>query len=142
MRFLLLLFTAAIAMAGDWNSVMRTRAGERIEVTTSDRKQFKADLVSANDDGLVVRTAAGEQKVARNQIRKIRVHDTGHRILKGIMWTAIGAAAGAAAGLAACPSCANEGHGSKYVGPGAAGGAAIGALGFLSAPYRTVYKAN
>ena len=48
--------------------------------------------------------------------------------------------AGSGAGFAACPGCANEGAGYKYVGPGVAAGAAIGALGFLSSPYRTIYN--
>ena len=45
-------------------------------------------------------------------------------------------------GVAVCPGCANEGHGGKYVGPGVAAGAAVGALGFLTSPWRTIYKFN
>lgn len=54
----------------------------------------------------------------------------------------IGVGVGAGLGVAICPYCANEGHGAKFVAPGAAIGGGIGALGFLSSPYRTVYKSK
>ena len=91
---------------------------------------------------MVVREPSGEQSIAHAQIRQVRVYDAGRRIRRGILWTAVGLGVGIGAGVASCPGCANEGAGAKYVGPGAAAGAGIGALGFLSSPYRTVYKSK
>ena len=67
------------------------------------------------------------------------MYDASRRIKRGIMWTAIGTAAGIGIGFGVCPYCSNEGH-SGYVGAGAIGGAGVGALGFLSSPYKTLYE--
>jgi hypothetical protein len=59
--------------------------------------------------------------------------------LKGIE-SIIGAGAGLGIGFAVCPQCSNEEAGAKNAGPGTGVGAALGALGFLTSPYRTVYE--
>ena len=64
------------------------------------------------------------------------------KLRNGLIWTALGAGAGAALGAAVCPHCANEGAGAKYTAPAAAIGAALGALKFLSVPYRTIYQST
>lgn len=137
---LTLLLAAASAFAGNWTKLQSIGAGEKIEVTTRDGSKTMGSMVSVSADTLVFRTPSGEQSTARADVRKVRVRDPGHRLNRGLIWTAIGAGAGAGIGLAVCPFCFNEGHGAKFLGPGIAIGAGVGALGFLTSPYRTVYK--
>ena len=139
--FLLLLLTGA-AFAADWDALQRIiPPGQTIEVTTRDKTHTRAAFVSATPDALVVREKSGERSIARAEIRQVRVADPARRTRSGLIWTAVGAAAGAAIGVAVCPHCPNEGH-DYYAGPGVAIGAGVGALGFLRAPYRTVYKSK
>ncbi len=144
MKLCVFLLVSGLAFAADWDSVQRIPAAQKIEVTErSGSGRVRATLVSAGPDTVVVREAAGERSIARADIRELRVFDSGRRIHRGFLWTLVGAGVGAGAGLTACVSCSNEGHDTTlYVPLGVAGGAAIGALGFLSSPYRTVYKSR
>ena len=137
-----LLTLVFVFAAGDWGDVQRIPADRKIEVTTRDRATTKARFVSATPDAVVVREASGEHSLGRTEIRRVRIEDPSRRIRNGAIWTAVGTALGAGIGVAVCPYCSNEGHGSKYVGPGAAIGAGLGALGFLAMPYRTVYRSK
>lgn len=130
--------------AADWDAVQRIPAAQRIQVTErSGGGRLRATLVSASPDTIVVREASGERSIPRAGIRELRVSDPGRRTHRGLLWTLIGAGAGAGASLAACIDCPGEGRDlKKYLPLGVAGGAAIGALGFLSSPYRTVYKSR
>jgi hypothetical protein len=104
---------------------------------------LRATLVSASPDTVIVREASGERSIPRADIRELRVFDSGRRAHGGFLWMLVGAGAGAGASLAACVGCPGEGRDmTTYVPLGVAGGAAIGALGFLSSPYRTVYKSR
>jgi len=142
LKLLLLLLSASAAFGAQWNAVQRIPADRKIEITTRDGARTRAYFVSAAGDVLAFRERSGERSLTRAEIRQVRIFDPGRRVRKGLLWTAVGAAAGAGAGVAACPGCPNEGHSSPYIGPGAAIGAGIGALGFLSSPYRTVYKSK
>ncbi|HVY91549.1 MAG TPA: hypothetical protein VHA14_02325 [Bryobacteraceae bacterium] len=136
MKLLLLLFVAVFPLAADWSDVMHLSVGDQVEVRTKDGAKLRSEFVSATADSIAVK----DKTVQRADIQEVKVYDPGRRIRRGVLWTIIGAAAGAGAGFAACPGCANEGHGGKYVGPGVAGGAAIGALGFLSSPWKRIYR--
>jgi hypothetical protein len=144
MKLCLFLFASSLVFAADWDAVQRIPAVQKIEVTErSGGGRLRATLVSASPDAIVVLEASSERSIARTDIRELRVFDPGRRIHRGFLWTLIGAGAGAGASLAACAACANEGHDqAKYVPAGVAVGAAIGAIGFLSSPYRTVYKSR
>jgi len=142
LKLLLLLLAASAAFSAGWDALQRIPANRKIEIITRDGKLTRADFLSVAGDVLAFRETSGERSLTRAEIRQVRVFDPGRRIRKGLIWTAVGAAAGAGAGVAACPYCPNEGHGSPYVGPGAAIGAGIGALGFLSSPYKTAYKSK
>ncbi len=133
---LLLLFVVGAPLAAEWNDVMRLATGERVEVRTKDGAKTRSEFVSATADALVVR----DKTVQRTEISEVKVYDAGRRIRHGVLWTIIGAAAGVGVGFAVCPYCANEGHGGKFVGPGAAAGAGVGALGFLTSPWKRIYK--
>jgi hypothetical protein len=141
MKLLVMLWLATCAaFAAEWDAVQNIAPAQRIEVTTRTGAPARGRFVSATGEAVVVREQSSERSIARADIRKVRVADPGRRLRNGFIWTAAGAGAGAAIGLAVCPYCQNEGHGNKFVGPGLAIGAAIGALGFLPAPYRTVYR--
>jgi hypothetical protein len=135
-----LLVSAIGAFGADWEAVRHLTADQKIEVTTLIGQRSRGTFVSATADNVVIRAKSGERSIAQKDVRRVRVYDPARRIRKGVMWTVIGAGLGAGAGVAACPGCPNEGHASPYIGPGAAGGAALGALGFLSDPYRTIYS--
>jgi hypothetical protein len=143
-KLCLFLLASSMAFAADWDAVQRIPAAQKIEVTErSGAGRLRATLVSASPDTVVVREASGERSIPRADIRELRVFDSGRRTHRGFLWTLVGAGAGAGASLAACVSCAGEGRDmAKYVPLGVAGGAAIGALGFWSSPYRTVYKSR
>jgi len=136
MKLLVLLLVAVAPLAAEWGDVMHLAAGERVEVRTKDGAKLQSEFVSATADSIVVRA----KTVQRPDIKEIKVYDSGRRIRRGILWTIIGAGAGAGLGFAVCPYCANEGHGAKYVGPAVAAGAGIGALGFLTSPWKRIYK--
>jgi len=142
MKLLTLLLAVCAVLAADWGAIERLRVAQRIEVTTRNRERIRASFVSASSYAMVVREKSGERSIARAEIRTVRVADPGRRVRDGAIWTAVGAGAGAAIGEAVCPYCPNEGHGYKFVGPGAAIGAGLGALGFLPTPYRTIYKSK
>ena len=144
MRLFLVLFTTGLLVAGDWNAVQQIPAAQKIEVTERDGGgRLRATLVSVSPETVVVRSTSGERSIPRVSIRELRVFDPGKRVHRGLLWTLVGAGAGTGASLAACVSCANEGHDtSKYVPVGLAAGLRFGALGFLTSPYRTVYKSR
>jgi len=144
MKLWLFLFVSSLVFAADWDTVQRIPPAKRIEITERQRGgRLRATLVSTGPDTIVVREASGERSIPRADIRELRVFDPGRRVHRGLLWMLVGAGAGAGASLAACAACANEGHDqSKYVPAGLAVGAAIGATGFWSSPYRSVYKSR
>jgi hypothetical protein len=144
MKVYLFLLTSGLMFAADWDAVQRIPVAQRIEVTErSGGGRLRVTLVSASPDSVVVREASGERSIPRADIRQVRMFDPGRRVHRGLLWTLIGAGAGAGASLAACAACATEGHDqAKYVPAGVGVGAAFGAIGFLSSPYRTVYKSR
>jgi hypothetical protein len=144
MKICLFLFASSLVFAADWDAVQRIPAAQRIEVTERSRGgRLRATLVSATPDTVVVREASGERSIPRADIRELRVFDSGRRAHRGFLWMLVGAGAGAGASLAACIDCPGEGRDmATYVPVGVAVGAAIGASGFLSSPYRTVYRSH
>ena len=147
MKKLSLCLLAAATLFAGWEEVLRTTAGQKIEVSTRTGESARGAFVSASETGLVVREKGGERSIARGGIRKVRVADSERREGNWLFGTVIGAGVGFAIEWAVCPHCANEGAAGKFTGPatalGAGIGAGIGAAGrFLPAPMRTIYKAK
>jgi hypothetical protein len=143
MKTAILLVLAATGLFAGWEEVRGAAPNQKVDVSLRNAEGVKGTFVSATETSLVVRDAAGERSIARDQIRRVRVSDPSRRIRNTAIGAAIGLAAGIGIGFAACPHCANEGNGGKFVGPAAAAGAGIGAAaGLLPAPYRTIYKAK
>ena len=143
MKLGLFLLVSGLVFGADWDAIQRIPAGQKIEITERRSGRLRATLVSASADTVMVRDVSGERSIPRADIRELRVFDSGRRVHRGLLWTLVGAGAGAGASLAACISCSGEGRKmTTYLPLGVAGGAAIGALGFLSSPYRTVYESR
>ena len=143
MRLAGFVLAVSVAFGADWDSVQRIQLSQRTEVKTKDKQTIEGSFVSATAEAIVVRVASGQKSVPKGDVRQVRIVDPSRRMRNGVLWTVVGAAAGAGAGVAACPYCPNEGNTSPYIGPGAAAGAAIGALaGFLPTPWRTLYKSK
>jgi hypothetical protein len=142
MRTLILLavFYTWTTAAAPWDSVRRLAGGSSIELSTKDGQNRTVEVVSSTADSLIVRTRSGEESVARSEVRSIRKKVPGRRARLGLIGVAIGAGAGAGLGFLVCPSCENE-TGTSLAGGGAAIGAGVGALGFLSSDYKVVYLA-
>src|SRR5690349_13297345 len=140
MKLLLLVVFAGATFAAGWEAVERIERDRKIEVVTRDGKETRAMFLSATADALQVREKSGERSIAGGVIRGVKRADASRRVRRGVVFTAIGAGIAAGIGAAVCQYCPNEGHGYKYVPAGTAVGAGIGALGFLSSPYKTVYK--
>lgn len=135
----MMLLTAMAAFGAGWDSVTQIAEGQKIELKTRDGFKLKGTLISASEESIGIRYKSGERSFDRADVLRVRVYDANRRIKRGIMWTAIGTGVGIGIGFGVCPYCYNE-HGSGYVGAGAIGGAGVGALGFLSSPYKTVYE--
>lgn len=142
MKLYLFLLASAVTFAAGWDSVQRIAPNEKIEVVASSGARTRATFVSATSEVMIVREPSGERSVARTDIRELRVYDSGRPVRKGVLWTLVGGGAGFGVGWLICVHCYSEGAGFKYMGPIAGVGAGIGALGFLSSPYKTVYKSN
>src|ERR1051326_5456621 len=108
---------APLAFGADWESLHALAADTRIEVVTQAGEHARASFVSASAGTLVAREKKGERSFAKTEIVEVKVYDNSRRVRQGLIWTAIGAGLGAGIGFAVCPSCSNEGHGGKYVGP-------------------------
>jgi hypothetical protein len=142
MKLLFLYLAASLAFSAGWEAIERIPPDRKIEVTTRDGTRSHAVFVSTTTEVLVVREKSGERSITRAGITRVRVVEPARRVRNGLIWTAIGVGAGASLGWAICPYCPNEGAGYKFVGPGMAVGAGLGALGFLPVPYVTVYKSK
>ena len=138
-KLCLLFLMCGAAFAAEWESVQGIARDDKVEIVTTIGIRTRGMFVSATGDAIVLRGKSGERSIPRAEVRRVRVASTASRVVKGIIWVAVGTGAGAAVGELACVSCPNEGHGYKYVGPGAGIGAGLGALGFLPARYKTVY---
>lgn len=136
----LLLLSTVTMLGASWDALQKLHPGDTIELTTGAEKRRMVTYRSATADALIITTNSGEQSLAKADVERVRIKQPGRRVKRGILTTAIGAAAGAGIGFAICPGCANEGNGYKFAGPGLAAGAGVGALGFLTSDYRTVYE--
>ena len=127
-------------MSAGWEALQRIEVDQKIEVTARNGTRTRGVFMSASENTIVVREKSGTRSIARTEVRRVRIADPARRVRNGLIWTAVGAGAGAGIGGAICPHCANEGNAYQFIGPGVAIGAGVGALSFLSAPYRTVYQ--
>ncbi len=139
MKLFALLLFAALAQAASWEQLAQFTQ-RQIELTSTQGAKTRGTLLAVNSDSLSISDNTGQKSIPKSEVQEIRLHDPEHKIRRGWLFTAIGAGAGAALGVAVCPGCANEGNGAKFVAPGIAAGAGLGALSFLASPYRSIYR--
>jgi hypothetical protein len=134
----------------DWASLGHTpaiAAGIRIEIGTAGNNRLRGQFKSADDEGLVMTTASGEQRIARATILRVSVKSPGHRLRHMLIGLGIGAAGGLTLGAVADARCTGnciEGKTplGKEVGTGL--GALIGTIIGVALPaggWREVYRA-
>jgi len=73
MKLCLCLFASGLAFATDWDAVQRISTAQKIEVSEqSGGSRFRATLVSAGPNTIVVREASGERSIPRADIRELK----------------------------------------------------------------------
>ena len=127
--------------ASSWQNLNTLTSGEKIQVSSTSAKKITGTFVSVSDATLVLRTNAGQQTIAKADVRNVKRMKSGHRLRN----TAIGAAIGAGAG-AGIAAGGWENHGfAGGKGTGGAVGAVIGGLlgaivGALLPSHTTIYS--
>src|SRR5579863_3564297 len=132
--------------SSDWASLAPAlSAGTEIQVRTTDDKRYRGRFQSASDDGLVLATSSGEERLARSAIARVSVGRPGHRGRNALIGLGAGAAGGLAIGAAADASCksfcflGNNIGKAVFTPVGALIGALIGAL-LPTGGWRDVYR--
>ncbi len=96
---------------GDWSNLKTLTSGAEIQITAADRlKAFRGRFQSVTDDDLTVRTATGQEMLARSLVSKVLLKKNNHRMRNSLLGLAIGAGGGlaAGAGLDAAASCKGQ----------------------------------
>ena len=128
--------------SAQWKRVQLVTPGAHIQVKRFDKTTVNGRFVSASDNALTIRAESGEARVARSEIRQVRVKRASGRLKRGAIGAAIGAASGVAIGVA-MGGAMTDGDGVSSGGTAAMGalGAGIGlGLGLIPAGYVAIYK--
>ncbi|MEJ1937278.1 hypothetical protein WDZ92_44355 [Nostoc sp. NIES-2111] len=141
MKLLVSLCFALLAQAASWDQ-LTPFTQRQVEVISRQGEKTRGLLLSVTPDSLSLSHASGQKSFPKSEVQELRLHDPEQRRRRAWIFTGLGAGAGAGLGVAVCPGCANEGNGAKFVAPGVAIGAGLGALSFLASPYRTIYRFN
>jgi len=117
----------------NWESLKHLAAGQQIRLVLNDVKSIRGQFQSVSDEGLVVRTGAGDQTFEKRHVLRVSTQGASHRARNALIGAGAGAGVGAAA-LGVCPQ-----GGSREVIPCGGRGAAFGAV--LFAPVGAVVGA-
>lgn len=127
---------------GEWDQVIAIAKGRLVEIQDVNKRKLKGPIVSASADSIVVRTKTGEQSVARDAVRRVKLRTA---VARGRN-TAIGAVVGAgvligAMAIAAAASTNDDLDTGELLKISAGAGAMWGAIaGVLVPGYSTVYQ--
>lgn len=101
-------FTAAQpALAqSPWTPVATLKPESNVRVELYSGAVIDGRAVETTADAITVSNRDGKHQISRSEVKRVKVPDFSKRVMYG----AIGMASGALVTLAACPSCANEGH--------------------------------
>lgn len=129
--------------ASSWQNLNTLTAGEKIPVSATSAKKITGTFVSVSDAALTLQTTAGQQTIARPDVRIVKSMNSSHRLRN----TAIGAAIGAGAGAGIGAATWEKGGYVGGKGDGAAVGAVIGAVGgalvgVILPVHATIYNAG
>jgi predicted membrane metal-binding protein len=145
--FVLCIPCAALAQSNKsaWENLNTLQAGHKIEVVEMNSKKVSGAFVSVTDAGISLQVEGGEQTIARQDVRVVKLMENKHRLRNAAVGAAIGAGAGAGAGAAVGRGNGNSGgfdFAAQGAGIGAGAGAVIGAIvGALLPCHDTVYRA-
>jgi hypothetical protein len=126
-----------------WEALSALGAGHKIQVVEMNSKKVSGAFVSATDAGISLQGPGGEQTIARQDVRRVKLMENKHRLRNA----AIGAVIGAAAGAGTLGGLVNSSEGGfNFTGQGAAIGAGAGAVigaivGALLPCHQTIYRA-
>jgi hypothetical protein len=146
-KFLLLIWVLGTACSlwgqtekGSWESLSTLQAGQKIQVVDANAKKHSGALVSVSATAISLQEAGGEQSVAKQDVRSVKV--SGHHRWRN---TLIGGGVGAGAGAGILAAAWEDRGFVRGKGTGAAVGAAIGgavglAIGALMPTSNTVYS--
>jgi hypothetical protein len=131
-----------------WENLSTLQAGHKIEVVEMTSKKVSGAFVSVTDAGISLQVEGGEQTIARQDVRVVKLMKNKHRLRNAAIGAAIGAGAGAGIGAASFHDCTGQafciqpGGRGAVAGIGAAAGGVIGAIvGALLPCHETVYRA-
>jgi hypothetical protein len=101
----------------DWGAVQSLTVGDRIRVTTVDRKAIQGAFQTATDEGLAIGQSSGAQTLARTSIKSVSVKGRGHRMRHALIGLGVGAGGGLAAGAAFDTTCHPRAFFGCFAGP-------------------------
>jgi hypothetical protein len=126
-----------------WDNLRDLQKGEEIEVVDARMKSYQGGFASFTPEAIVVRGAAGDVTVARNDVASVKRRARSHRRRNTLIGLAVGAAGGLAAGAIRGATYHEEGETPVFIAVwtpiGAGVGAAVGAV-LPSGRDATVYR--
>ena len=137
--------TFAQTNQSSWENLSALGAGHKIQVVEMNSKKVSGAFVSVTDTGISLQVEGGEQTIARQDVRVVKLMENKHRLRNAVIGAAVGAGVGAGAGAAVGGDNGNSG-GFDFAKQGAwivgAAGAVIGAIvGALLPSHQTIYRA-
>ena len=129
-----------------WANLNRLHAGEKIEVVDAGAKKHSGTFLSVSDLAISIRKgagrdAAGEESIAKQDVRSVKVTGNNRRLRNTLIGTGVGAGAGAGIMAGVWEShgfLGGKGDGAAF---GGAFGAILGAIvGAFEPTHHTVYR--
>ncbi len=131
-----------------WEALSALGAGHKIQVVEMNSKKVSGAFVNVTDAGISLQAAGGEQTIARQDVRRVKLMENKHRLRNTAIGAAVGAGVGAGIGAASFQDCRGQafciqpGGRGAVAGIGAAAGGVIGAIvGALWPSHQTIYRA-
>ena len=131
-----------------WNSLKLLSTSQKIRVVLNNKKSFKGQFQSLNDDAIIIRAGRTDQTLSRSSVQQVFSRRAGHRGRNALVGAAIGAGAGLGSGAAIDNDCSRNsmvctGNLGKAILTPAFGllGAGIGAL-LPSGGWQEIYRSN
>ncbi|HEX5234100.1 MAG TPA: hypothetical protein VFW25_02085 [Silvibacterium sp.] len=149
-KFMLLMCAFGVSCAtfaqtnrGSWENLGKVTPGQKIQIFEITEQKHSGTFVSVSDSAISFTDAAGSESVPRQNVKSVKLLNSSHRLLHGLIGAGMGAGAGG--GIAAA---AWEPHGfAGGKGTGAAVGAVIGGVsglivGVLLPSHDTIYRVS
>jgi hypothetical protein len=121
-------------------NLSRLQPGQQIHVDEMNAKKHSGAFVNVSDSAIVLKESAGEQSVAMQDVRSVKLAKGNHRLRSTLIGAGVGAGAGA--GITAAAWKSGDWFRGDAIGLGAAlGGVIGGVVGVLLPSHDTVYRA-